>query len=153
MKIEFYVYLLYLKQFYCLDFRTRQHFFFLHPLLLLTTVTYFVGAGYGLAGLAYFMVRGQEYQLLGLSASMFLRAFYRHAKKLNFDVETFNALIEEKTKTEDALKALRDPHRLMLPKADTEIYQKKSDERKNKLLTMIQNRLLGGGGPNSPRQN
>ena len=62
------------------------------------------------------MIRGQEYQLLALSASLFVRAFYRHAKKTDFDVDTFNALVEEKCKTEEALRSLRDPHRLLLPK-------------------------------------
>ena len=84
--------------------------------LCFTSVTYFVGAGYGLAAFFYFMIRGQEYQLLGLSASLFVRAFYRHAKKTDFDVDTFNALVEEKCKTEEALRSLRDPHRLLLPK-------------------------------------
>ena len=80
--------------------------------------------------------------MLGLSASLFLRAFYRHAKKHNFDVDTFNALIEEKCKTEDALRALRDPIRLMLPKADTEAYQKKADEPKLKLLAKLHQKLF-----------
>jgi len=110
---------------------------------IMEPVTYFVGAGYGLAGLFYFMIRGQEYQLLGVSTSLFLRAFYRHAKRTSFDVETFNALIQEKCKTEEALKALRDPHRLMLPKADTVAYQKKAEEGKLKLLSMIQEKIMG----------
>ena len=113
-------------------------------------MTYFVGAGYGIAAFFYFMIRGQEYQLLGLSASLFVRAFYRHAKKTDFDVETFNALIDEKCKTEDALKALRDPHRLLLPKSDTEAYKTKAEEGKTRLLAMIQEKIMGATKSSRP---
>lgn len=114
---------------------------------IMEPVTYFVGAGYGLAAFFYFMIRGQEYQLLGLSASLFVRAFYRHAKKTDFDVDTFNALVEEKCKTEEALRSLRDPHRLLLPKSDTEAYKSKAEEGKVRLLAMIQEKILGKSRP------
>lgn len=82
---------------------------------IMEPVTYFITAGYAIAGYGYFLLTQQEYIYPAARDRVYLRFFYKQAKKQNFNVEKYNELVKEIERTEASLRRLRDPLELHLP--------------------------------------
>lgn len=82
---------------------------------IMEPVTYFITAGYAIAMYGYFLLTQQEYIYPAARDRVYLRFFYKQAKKQSFDVEKYNALLKEIERTEASLRRLRDPLELHLP--------------------------------------
>lgn len=82
---------------------------------IMEPVTYFITAGYAMAMYGYFLLTQQEYIYPAARDRVYLRWFYRAAKKNDFNINKYNDLIEKIEKREKDLSRLRDPLELHLP--------------------------------------
>jgi len=82
---------------------------------IMEPVTYFVTAGYAMVFYAYFLLTQQEYIYPAARDRVYLRFFYKAARKRDFDITRYNAMVKEVDEIEADLKRLRDPLQLQLP--------------------------------------
>ncbi len=75
-------------------------------------VTYFVTYGTAMACYAYFVLTRQDYLLPDVRDRQYLSAFYRTARKSEWDVNKYNTLKDSITRIETELSKLRDNTKL-----------------------------------------
>lgn len=85
---------------------------------IMEPVTYFVTYGTAIACYAYFVLTKQDYLLPDVRDRQYLFTFHRRAKKVEWDVNKYNALRDGISKLELDLRRLRDPLRLRATSQD-----------------------------------
>ena len=85
-------------------------------------MTYFVTYGTAMACYAYFVLTKQDYLLPDVRDRQYLLTFHKKAKKDEWDVSRYNALLDGIRSVEGELARLRDPLHLRLPPSITAKY-------------------------------
>ncbi|KAL3875699.1 hypothetical protein ACJMK2_033627 [Sinanodonta woodiana] len=82
---------------------------------IMEPVTYFVTYGTTMAMYAYFVLSKQEYSFPDVFDRIFLKLFYKGAKKTKLDVEQYNQLKNAISDKQYQLRRLQDPLQIHLP--------------------------------------